>query len=241
MNANPAIPTHSAPERPAPAPGFDPVLALAFAARFSVIIAALVALIARSFLRHPSLAPLIVPLCGRLNRAARRLAAIMSRHGAPRRDEVSDRGAPSRPESGAASSSPRRNPEPSIPTTQAWLVHTLLHEAAAYRSQLAHLLSEPGISELLDAAPSARRLLRPLARMLGLPDTALRAVARQAACAPLRTESVVAPDTPPTGVARQATGAPSRTESGGAVFYPPPCPHLRLRWPWYTKPNPNPA
>jgi hypothetical protein len=259
VNANPA-----APELRALAPGF--------AGRFAAIVAGLAALIARAFLRHPSLAPLILPLCGRLTRNARHLATLMARlarygairHGATRRGEASGPAtgaqlcAP-KAAGGFSLEKPRKRTRPlaprercPIPTTHAWLVRTLHHEAAAYASQLSHLLAEPGVSELLDAAPTARRLLRPLCRMLGLPDTALRAVARQATS-----------DTPPTGgVARQATGVFTDTQrsvvarQATGVFpfknpesvlasslppppamAPPPCPHLRFRWPWVPHPH----
>jgi hypothetical protein len=203
-------PQPAAPDLGALAPGF--------AGRFTMIVAGLAALIARAFLRNPRLVPLIIPLCARLNRTARRVAALMSllaRHGAyRRRGEASGRG--------FSLEKPRERTCP-IPTTPAWLIAALRHEAAAYASQLSHLLAEPGISELLDAAPAAKRLLRPLCRMLGIPDT---------------------PDTPPAGgVARQAAGVfplknpesvlapspPSRT------LHPPPCPHVL--WPWFPRAN----
>ena len=224
MNANPAAPSLTE-------------LAPGFAARFAVIAAALVALIARAFLRHPSLAPLIVPLCRRIARSAWRLTTLMKQISAG--EFPSPRIRPGRP-------SRRTTAEYAIPTRQAWLVRTLHHEAAAYASQLTHLLAEPGISELLDRAPAARRLLRPICRMLGVPATALGVVA--------------SPDTPLCGVARQATrrqglnfesrklkGPPSRPES---VFVPsrppratnpPSCPRLRLRWPWNAIADPEPA
>jgi hypothetical protein len=222
---------------PQPAAPNLAITAPAFAGRFAMIAAGLVALIARAFLRDPRLAPLIVPLCGRINRAARRFAAVMAmlarhgaiRHGATRRGEASGRGfSLEKPRKRTRPFAPRtRCP---IPTTPAWLIAALRHEAAAYASQLAHLLAEPGMAELLDAAPAAKRLLRPLCRMLGISDT---------------------PDTPLRGVARQATGvfafknpesvlAPSRPESAPApspppTMSPPPCPHLRLRWPWFPR------
>jgi hypothetical protein len=218
---------------PAPAAPDFATSAPAFAGRFAMIAAGLVALIARAFLRDPRLAPLILPLCGRINRAARRFAAVMAllaRHGALRRGEASDRGA----------LAPRKRTRPfaprtrcPIPTTPAWLIAALRHEAAAYASQLAHLLAEPGISELLDAAPAAKRLLRPLCRMLGLPDTsdtppaggvaskATRRQARSFACRKLpgvfrlkNPESAAAPSPPPT-------------------LHPPPCPHVL--WPWFPR------
>jgi hypothetical protein len=260
VNANPA-----APELRALAPGF----ALAFAGRFAAIVAGLAALIARAFLRHPSLVPLILPLCRRLNHTARRLATLMSRlarHAASRRGEArraAQRSGEARraaQRSGEARRAAQRSGEASgrgalaprertcpIPTTHAWLVRTLHHEAAAYASQLSHLLSEPGVSDLLDAAPAARRLLRPLCRMLGLSDTKRSVVARLSdRCAPSRTESVAAPspDTPPAGgVARQAAGvfpfknpesvlAPSPPPR---TMHPPPCPHVL--WPWFPRPR----
>jgi hypothetical protein len=241
-------PQPAAPDLGALAPGF--------AGRFTMILAGLAALIARAFLRNPRLVPLIVPLCARLNRTARRVAVLITllarhgaiRHGATRRGEASDRGALA-PRNRCRPFAPRtRCP---IPTTPAWLIAALRHEAAAYASQLAHLLAEPGISELLDAAPAAKRLLRPLCRMLGISDTPdtppAGGVARQATgvFAFKNPESVAAPspDTPPAGgVARLSDRcAPSRTESVAApllrppTMSPPPCPHLRLRWPWFPR------
>ena len=94
-----------------------------------------------------------------------------------------------------------------------------------HASQLSHLLAEPGISELLNASPAAKRVLRPICRML---DTPLPGVATS--------------DTPLSGVARQASGAPLRPESVLAPsLRPPPCPRLRLRWPYNTIANAKPA
>jgi hypothetical protein len=224
----------AAPDLATSAPGF--------AGRFTMIAAGLVALIARAFLRDPRLAPLILPLCGRINRTARRLAAVMAilarhgaiRHGATRRGEASDRGALA-PRKRCRPLAPRtRCP---IPTTPAWLIKILHHEAATYASQLSHLLAEPGVAELLDAAPTAKRLLRPLCRMLGLPDAKRSVAARQATS-----------DTPLRGVARQATGVfPLKNPesvlapSSPPIIRPPPCPHLAPRWPWYTSPAAKPA
>ena len=209
-------------------PAAPELTAVAFAARFTVIVAGLVALIARAFLRQPSLAPLIIPLCGRLTRTARRLTVIMA--GIAAGQFPSPRFRPGR--------AGGRTARVVIPKTQAWLIRTLHHEAAGFASQLSHLLAAPGVSELLDAAPAARRLLRPICRMLDTPlpglarsDTALRAVARQATS-----------DTALRAVARQATGAPFRPESVIAPsLRPPPCPRLRLRWPWLPHPRAKPA
>ena len=42
-------------------------------------------------------------------------------------------------------------------------------EAACFGGQLQHLLAQPEMQTLLDAAPQAARLLRPLCRMLAVP------------------------------------------------------------------------
>jgi hypothetical protein len=64
-------------------------------------------------------------------------------------------------------------------------VHALGPEAAACATQLQALLAEPAAAELLALAPTARRILRPLARMLAIGAFAPRPrPARAAAAAP---------------------------------------------------------
>ena len=225
---------------PATAVAADAFAPDAFAQSFTRIIAGLAALIARAFLGNPRLALMIVPLHKHLTRTARRLAALMvllARHGAcRRRGEASGRGA----------LAPRERTRSSfrIPTTPAWLVATLRHEAAAYASQLRHLLAQPGISALLDATPAARRLLRPICRMLGLAVTPRPAVSGQAT---LRQESshrqrqqrsrvAIA------GASRTLTEVPLHPESAPdtpplSLLRRPPCPHVG--WPWFPKYSPS--
>ena len=57
---------------------------------------------------------------------------------------------------------------PSLPRKFGWLVIAGKHQAAGYASQLQHLLAEPEMAALLDAAPQARRVLRPLCRALAI-------------------------------------------------------------------------
>ncbi len=54
-----------------------------------------------------------------------------------------------------------------LPRGFAWLLR-LVPEAAVYGSQLNHLLSDPEMVALLEAAPQMGRLLRPLCQMLGI-------------------------------------------------------------------------
>jgi hypothetical protein len=65
-----------------------------------------------------------------------------------------------------------------LPRRFGWLVHLVGHEAAGRGSQLAHLLTEPEMAALVRDVPRARRILRPLCRMLGVDCSGLREVAR---------------------------------------------------------------
>jgi hypothetical protein len=127
-----------------------------FAQRLGGILASLVALIARRFLRDPFHADLIVPLCRHLIRAARRLerafvclAAGLSR---PRA---------ATPHSGGA------HVKPVFPSRRGWLVAALGSEAAVYASQLEFLLAQPEAADALAGSLTARRILAPIRHMLG--------------------------------------------------------------------------
>ncbi len=50
----------------------------------------------------------------------------------------------------------------------AWLVVLMKHRAAGYGSQLQHILEQPEMAALLAASPQARRVLRPICRMLAV-------------------------------------------------------------------------
>jgi hypothetical protein len=132
------------------------------ARRVGLILAALAVLVARRLLRHPRLAALIIPLCSRLNRAARRFAGLMTRlaAGALPKPRASGHGGP--------------RSANALPTGRGWLVAALGSEGAAYAFQLQTLLAEPAAAELLALAPAAQRILRPLTRMLAIGAFAFR-------------------------------------------------------------------
>jgi hypothetical protein len=151
---------------PAPVQAYAPDLAR----RVGIILAALAALVARRFLRQPHLAALIIPLWTRIQRAARRFERLMAHLAAGRLPLPRRSGAP-------PSGSPRRggpHHADTLPTGRGWLVAVLGHEAAACATQLQFLLAEPAAVELLALAPTARRILRPIARMLAVGAFALR-------------------------------------------------------------------
>jgi hypothetical protein len=147
------------------APTPFPVSAFApdFARRLGLILTTLAALIARHFLREPALAALIVPLWRRLNRATRRFERLMVRLAAGRLPKP-HRSGPGGPHRSAGA----------LPKGRGWLVRALGPEAAACAMQLETLLAEPAAAELVVVAPTARRILRPIARMLAIGAFALR-------------------------------------------------------------------
>ena len=59
---------------------------------------------------------------------------------------------------------------PRLPTGHAWLVRAVNHyNARAHASQLQHFLATPEIAKFLAEVPRAARILRPLAKSLGIP------------------------------------------------------------------------
>jgi len=153
---------------------------------------------------------LLILLWSRLQVVSRRLAVLAARAAAGRaltRRHV----APLTPA--------RREPPaawPRLPHKFAWLVR-LVPEAACYGSQLRHLLAEPEMAALLAASPQARRLLRPLCRMLAVPPP--QAVPRAKLPPPDRPD----PSDPPDPPLSDAAAAPPRS--------PPPATRREAHWP----------
>jgi len=106
--------------------------------------------------------PLLILLWSRLRHVSQRLAALAARAAAGRALTRRRHVAPLAPARRAPPA-----PWPRLPHKFAWLVR-LVPEAACYGGQLRHLLSEPEMAALLAASPQARRLLRPLCRMLAV-------------------------------------------------------------------------
>ena len=138
---------------PTPVQAFAPD----FSRRLRLILTTLAALIARRFLREPRLAALIVPLWSRLQRAARRFERLMGNLAAGRLPKPRKSG-PGGPHRSVAA----------FPTGRGWLVAALGPEAAACAMQLQTRLAEPAAAGLLAEVPAARRIVRPLARLLAI-------------------------------------------------------------------------
>ncbi len=158
-----------------------------------LIFAGLVDLIARRFLRDPACVALLVPLCLRLRRALGRLERALLRPaggivaGVRRRGPVKVAVAPTRP-------------AVRLPGGFGWLVRRLGWEAAGYGSQLAHLLEDPAMRAALQALPAVGRILRPIARMLGVTPPAKvvpQSEGQEVEVSPVAAEYADAPCPPP--------------------------------------------
>jgi hypothetical protein len=105
--------------------------------------------------------PLIVLIWGRLRRLAARFAVLAAHVRAGTLPATRRRATPRPAAAPRAFVAPPRTPR-----GFAWLVR-LVPEAAPYGEVLRHLLDDPEMAALLEAAPRMGRLLRPLCRMLG--------------------------------------------------------------------------
>jgi len=161
---------------------------------------------------RPLSGTLLILLWTRLRHVSQRLAALAARAAAGRaltRRPRSRHVAPPTPARRAPA------PWPRLPRKFAWLVR-LVPEAACYGPQLHHLLSEPEMAALLAASPQARRLLRPLCRMLAVapPHAAPQA---KPPPDPSASDAAAAPPRSPPPAARRDAGWPTARVRPGAA------------------------
>ena len=180
------------PTPPLNLPDSAPALAL----RLGLILAGVVGLVARRFLRMPHLMRFTILLCSRLGRAARRFERAMSRPARPARARVRA------PQDEAA-----RPRTIGLPQGQAWLVRALGYEAAGYGSQLQALLTDPEMQAVLAGLPVAGRILRPICRMLGVPSELVAPVVVAALPGPIAVVRVRRNPVWPRAVANGLAGA----------------------------------
>ena len=134
---------------------------------FTAIFTGLQAAIAVVAARERALTVLLVAVWGRIGRISTRLERLIALW---RAGMLPKPRAPHGRVPGASGGKPRSP----LPITPAWLL-VAVREAAPFAAGLEHLLSEAECEEFLAAAPQARRLLRPLCRMLGVGVPAPRA------------------------------------------------------------------
>ena len=110
----------------------------------------------------------------------------------------------------------RRSDRPAerLPRGLAWLLR-LVPEAAVYGSQLNHLLSDPEMVALLEAAPQMGRLLRPLCQMLGIRLSEHPLLLRPRKRATASPAGASADDNAPTDVVAPARSSAGATQATG--------------------------
>ena len=134
---------------------------LSIAARFTSFLADLRVAVAAHAPRDPQRAVLFGLLWGRLGRMASRFETLFAKWQA---------GALPKPRKPRANPQRTRRPTPRLPQRRAWLLaepEIFRLAAAACRSRLEHLFTDPAMAAFLQAAPQAGRILRPLCHMLG--------------------------------------------------------------------------
>jgi hypothetical protein len=127
---------------------------------FSPLLIRLQAAIAVVAARERTLTVLLVAVWGRIGRIATRLERLIALWRAGKLPKV-------RAARGAVAGAAGGRPRVALPTTSAWLL-VAVREAAPFGARLESMLSEAECVAFLAAVPQARRLLRPLCRMLGV-------------------------------------------------------------------------
>ena len=127
---------------------------------FTSVLTALQAAIAVVAARERTLTVLLVAVWGRIGRISTRLERLIALW------RVGMLPAP-RLRRGRVPGASGGKPISVLPVTPGWLL-VAVREAAPFGARLETLLSEAECEAFLEAAPQARRLLRPLCRMLGI-------------------------------------------------------------------------
>jgi hypothetical protein len=190
----------------------------ALAQTFALIIGGLCRAAAARMAADQSVRPLLLLIHPWLGRLARKFAILAARVQAgalppPRRRSARPRCRPPGP--------------PRLPRQFALLIRLAPGSAACFGSQLQHFLADPEMTALLEAAPRAGRLFRPLCRMLAVPlPPSLRLPPRPARATPARATSAQ-PDPaihPPRKIERGSVPKPpaaaeSPPEDGSGAVY----------------------
>lgn len=140
----------------APPAQVPPPPPLALAEGLALILRGLCALIAARF-RVRAIAPHTGVLITYIHRLAQRFTRLMARM-------AEGPLPPSRPR---AKRPYVPSPRTRLPRGHLWLIRAIPNEAAAYASQISHLLAQPGMAALA-AQPRARRMLARLCHILGV-------------------------------------------------------------------------
>ena len=194
---------------------------------------------------------LLLAVCARLRHAVARVTRLAAQVAAGTLPKPRAPGSP-RPRA-ARPPAPPDPAKPPIPGGFAWLLRLMdepaRHWVAGARGQLQHLLADPDMVSLIEAAPQMGRSLRPICRMLGLrpPPPLARPRRPRATPATVPAEPAPAdPAAPPPPAGPKARRKPPaywgpELKPIPGIYIPPP-PHLRARWYFpRTRPRAKPA
>jgi hypothetical protein len=161
---------------------FAPTAPPGLAKTFGLIIGGLCEAVARRIAADRTSGPLIILIVDRLRHLLARFTALAARaeagklrpprQGTPPRRRTPPPGEappPEEPGHPAPDPKPPRQRDRLLPQQFGWLIRFVPYEAASFGSQLQHLLSQPEMVALIEAAPQAGRILRPLCWMLAIP------------------------------------------------------------------------
>ena len=136
------------------------------AERFAMIMESVFQALAAQGVRGAVVGALLFLVCGRLRTAAARVLVLAARLEAGTlrlRPPREWRPSPRRPDPPASAQAPKLR----LPRGFGWLARRV-QTARFGRSQLAHLLAQPDMAALIEAAPPIGRQIRPICRMLGV-------------------------------------------------------------------------
>jgi hypothetical protein len=134
--------------------------------RFALALDALVRAVAARIAARVMTGAMILLVCRRIRRVELQIKGLLARFTAGRLQVVAA------PRSGGGGGGARATAG-RLPSGFAWLLPLVPAEAACFAGQLRGVLAEPEMVALLEASPQARRVLRPLCRMLGIEGSVL--------------------------------------------------------------------
>ncbi len=180
---------------------------------FEVILSRLRALVAHHAARAGAMTALMVHVYNRLSRISHRFDRLAAHWQAGTLPRPRPSRAGTAPSARRATATPARPTGLGLPTGTAWLIR-LIQPTAQFAPGIALFLARPETLALVQAAPQAGRLLRPLCRMLAIPTPDyLRLPAR-----PRRPPTP--PPQPPKAPVPPRTSAPPLHSAGSTLALP---------------------
>jgi hypothetical protein len=143
-----------------PIRGMNSILTLPAVERLALSLDGLARCVAARIVARVMSAAMIVLVCARVRRAERDIRGLLARFQAGR---LRVSAVPRVGRGGGGRTGPRV-----LPSRFGWLLPLVPGEAACFAGQIRAVLAEPQMEALIAVSPQARRVLRPVCRMLGI-------------------------------------------------------------------------